>query len=88
MSDAFEVLNAEMQKSKDTWKRFQSRLVADMEGAQEENGRLTQAMASRNAETEKLKQKRDMAVRHHRQVQEQLGPLWLELSVARVNQDA
>jgi hypothetical protein len=49
MSDAFEVLNVEMQKSKDTWKRIQSRLVADVEHAHEENVRLTQAMAGRNA---------------------------------------
>jgi predicted nucleic acid-binding Zn-ribbon protein len=43
MSDEFEVLNAEMQKSKDTWKHIQSRLVANVECAHEENCRLTQA---------------------------------------------
>jgi predicted nucleic acid-binding Zn-ribbon protein len=66
-----------------------------VERTNEENGRLKQAMASRNAETEKLKQERDVAVRRHRQVQEELGPLRLELSVvvedlkkARVNHDA
>jgi hypothetical protein len=31
MSEAFEMLNAEMKKSKDTWKRIQTRLVADVE---------------------------------------------------------
>jgi predicted nucleic acid-binding Zn-ribbon protein len=66
MSDAFEMLNAEMQKSKDTWKRIQSRLVADVERAYEENVRLSQSMASRNAETEKLKQERDATVRRYR----------------------
>jgi predicted nucleic acid-binding Zn-ribbon protein len=82
MLDTLEVLNAEMQKSKDTWKRIQSHLVADVGRAHDENARLTQAMASRNAETEKLKQERDAAVRRHRQTQEELGPLQLELSVA------
>jgi chromosome segregation ATPase len=66
MSDAFEMLNAEMQKSKDTWKRIQSRLVADVERAYEENVRLSQSMASRNAETEKLKQEWDATVRRYR----------------------
>jgi predicted nuclease with TOPRIM domain len=31
MSDAFEMLNAKQQKSKETWKRIQTRLVADVE---------------------------------------------------------
>jgi hypothetical protein len=65
MLDAFEMLNAEMQKSKDTWKHIQSRLVADVERAHEENYKMTQSMASQNAETEKLKQERDAAVRRH-----------------------
>jgi hypothetical protein len=56
--------------------------VADVERAHEDNVRLTQAMASRNTETEKLKQERDAAVRRHRQAQEELGPFRLELSVA------
>jgi chromosome segregation ATPase len=95
MSDAFEMLNAEMRKSKDTWKRILSCLVADVERAREENVRLTQAMASRNAKTKKLTQEREAAVRRHRQAQGELGPLRLELSVAvkdlkkaRANQDA
>jgi hypothetical protein len=48
----------------------------------EENAMLKQAMTSRNAATDRLKQERADAVRHHRQAQEQLGPLRLELSVA------
>jgi hypothetical protein len=31
MSDAFEMLNVEMQKSKETWKSIQTRLVAEVE---------------------------------------------------------
>jgi hypothetical protein len=31
MSDAFEMLNAEMKKSKESWKRIQTRLMADVE---------------------------------------------------------
>jgi hypothetical protein len=38
MSDAFSMLNDEHQKSKETWKRIQTRLVADVEGTNEENG--------------------------------------------------
>jgi chromosome segregation ATPase len=82
-------------KSKDTWKHIETRLVSDVEGAYEDNGKLAQALANRNAETEKLAEERDVAVRCHRQAQEELGPLRLELSVAtkdlkkvRVNQDA
>jgi FtsZ-binding cell division protein ZapB len=78
MSDAFEVMNAEREK----WKRVQTSLVAEVERTNEDNGRLKQAMSSRNAETDKLKQERDAAVRRHRQAQEELGPLRLELSVA------
>jgi chromosome segregation ATPase len=55
MSDAFEVMNVEMEKSKEQWKRIQKGLVAEVERTNEENGRLKQAMASRNAETDKLK---------------------------------
>jgi chromosome segregation ATPase len=95
MSDAFEMLNAEMKKSKDTWKRIQTRLVSDVERAHEDNGKLAQALAHRNAEMEKLAQERDAAVRRHRQAQEELGPLRLDLSVAakdlkkvRANQDS
>jgi hypothetical protein len=40
-------------------------------------------MASRNAETDKLKQERDAAMRRHRQAQAELGTLGLELSVAK-----
>jgi hypothetical protein len=40
MSDAFEVLSAEAQKTKETWKRNQSRLVAELEHTNEENARL------------------------------------------------
>jgi hypothetical protein len=39
-------------------------------------------MTSRNVETIKLKQERDVAVQCHRQAQGELGPLRLELSVA------
>jgi cell division protein FtsB len=82
MSTAFELLTAERQKSKETWKCIQTRLVADVESTTEENGRLKQAVDSLNAETKKLKQERDTAVRRHRQAQEELGPLRMELSVA------
>jgi DNA repair exonuclease SbcCD ATPase subunit len=85
MSDAFEMLNAEMKKSKDTWKRIQTRLVADVEQAHEDNGKLAKALENRNAAMEKLAQQRDAAVRRHRQAQEELGPLRMELSV--VSQD-
>jgi chromosome segregation ATPase len=94
MSDAFEMLNAKMNKSKDTWKRIQTRLVSDMERAHKDNGKLAQALENWNAEMEKLAQERDAIVRRHRQVQEELGPLRMELSVAtkdlkkvRANQD-
>jgi predicted nucleic acid-binding Zn-ribbon protein len=82
MSDAFEVQNTEMQKSKETWKRIQTRLVAEVERTNKENGKLKQAVESRNVETGKLKQERDAAVRRNRQAQEKLGLLRLELSVA------
>jgi FtsZ-binding cell division protein ZapB len=81
MLGTFEMLNAEMKKSKDTWKRIQTRLVTDVERAHEDNGKLTQALANRNEETEKLMQEQDAAVRRHQQAQEELGPLRLELSV-------
>jgi hypothetical protein len=50
MLDAFEVQNAEMQKSKETWKRIQTRLVAEVERTNEENGKLKQAVESWNVE--------------------------------------
>jgi cell division protein FtsB len=56
--------------------------VVDVESTTEENGRLKQAVNSLNAETKKLKQERDTSVRGHRQAQEELGPLRMELSVA------
>jgi hypothetical protein len=75
MSEAFEMLNAEMKKSKDMWKRIQSRQVADVEQTTLENGKLTQALENRRAAMEKLAQENDAAVRRHRQAQEELGPL-------------
>jgi hypothetical protein len=56
--------------------------VAEVERTNEENERLKQVMASRNADTNKLKQERDAAIRRHRQAQAELGTLRLELSVA------
>jgi predicted Holliday junction resolvase-like endonuclease len=82
MSDAFKMLNAEMKKSKDTWKRIQTRLVVDVEQVHEENSKFTKALENRHAAMEKLAQERDAAVRRHPQAQEELGPLWMELSVA------
>jgi FtsZ-binding cell division protein ZapB len=82
MSDVFEVQNAEIQKSKETWKLIQTRLVAEVERTNKENGKLKQAVESWNAETGKLKQERDAAVQWHQQAQEELGPLRMELSVA------
>jgi DNA repair exonuclease SbcCD ATPase subunit len=82
MSTTFEMLTTEQQKNKETWKRIQTRLVADVESTIEENGRLKQAIDSLNAETKKLKQERDTAIRRHGQAQEELGPLRMELSVA------
>jgi predicted nucleic acid-binding Zn-ribbon protein len=55
MSDVFEVLNGEMEKSKEQWKCIQKGLVEEVERTNEVNGRLKQARASRNAETDKLK---------------------------------
>jgi hypothetical protein len=75
------MLNEEQQKSKDTWKRIQTRLVADVESTTEENGRFKKVVESLNVETKKLKQERDTAVRRHRQVQEEIGPLKMELSI-------
>jgi hypothetical protein len=37
MPKAFEMLSAEMKKSKDTWKRIQTRLVADVEQTTKDN---------------------------------------------------
>jgi chromosome segregation ATPase len=69
--------------------------MAEVERTNEENARLKQAMTSRNTTTDRLKQEQDEAVRRHRQAQEELGPLRLELSVvvddlktARVCRDA
>jgi predicted nucleic acid-binding Zn-ribbon protein len=70
-----------MEQSKAMWARTQTHLVAEVERTTEENNRLKMAMASLNAETGKLKQERDAAVRRHRQVLEELGPLRLELTV-------
>jgi FtsZ-binding cell division protein ZapB len=81
MSDAFEMLNAEMRKSKATWKCIQTLLVVDVECAHEENVKLTQTMASQNVEMEKINKERDAAGRCHRQAQEELGPLRMELPV-------
>jgi predicted nucleic acid-binding Zn-ribbon protein len=67
MSNAFEVMKTELEQNKERWKQIQTRLVAEVERTNEENGWLKQAMASRNAETDKLKQERDVAVRRHRQ---------------------
>jgi hypothetical protein len=62
MSDAFEMLNAEMKKSKEMWNRIQSRLVADVEQTTLDNGKLTQALEKRRAAMEKLAQEKDAAV--------------------------
>jgi chromosome segregation ATPase len=95
MFDAFEMQNAERQKSKDTGKRIQTHLVSEVERTNEENDRVKQGLESRNAKTSKVKQEWDVAVRRHRQAQEELGPLRMELSVAvedlkraQANQDA
>jgi chromosome segregation ATPase len=82
MSDAFEVIKAELDESKERWKEVQTRLVAEVERTNEENGRLKQAIASQNAEMGKLKSERDAAVRRQQQVREEIGPLKLELQVA------
>jgi predicted nuclease with TOPRIM domain len=62
MSEAFEMLNAEMKKSKDTWKRIQTRLVADVEQTTKDDGKLTQALENRQSAMEKLAQETDAAV--------------------------
>jgi chromosome segregation ATPase len=85
MSNAFEVMNVDMEKNKERWKQIQTRLVTEVERTNEENARLKQAMTSWNAATDRLKQECDEAVRRHRQPQEELGLLRLELSV--VNED-
>jgi ERCC4-related helicase len=56
--------------------------VVDVESTTEENGRLKKVVENLNVETKKLKQERDTAVQRHRQAQEELGPLKMELSVA------
>jgi hypothetical protein len=68
--------------------------VADVESTTEEKGKLKQVVDSLTVETKKLKQERDAGVRRHRQAQEELGPLKMELLVAvadlkeaRTNQD-
>jgi chromosome segregation ATPase len=76
------MLNAEMKKSNDTWKRIQTRLVADVEQTTKDNGKLTQALENQHAAMEKLAHERDAAVRQHQQAQEELGPLRMELSMA------
>jgi hypothetical protein len=81
MSEAFEMLNAEMKRSKEMWKRIETRLVADIEQTTQENRTIKQALEKRRTAMEKLQQEKDEAVRCHRQVQEQLGPLRMELSV-------
>jgi chromosome segregation ATPase len=63
-----DALTAEMVQSKAAWTRTQTHLVADVECTNEENNRLKMVMASLNAESGKLKQERDAAVRCHRQV--------------------
>jgi hypothetical protein len=83
MSDEFEVMKSELDKNKERWKLIQARLVAEVERTNEENIGLKQATASRNAETDKLKQERDAAMRRHRQAQAELGTLRLKLSVAK-----
>jgi chromosome segregation ATPase len=57
-------------------------MVADVEQTTLDNGKLTQALEKRRAAMDKLAQEKDAAVRSHRQAQEELGPLRLELSVA------
>jgi chromosome segregation ATPase len=82
MSDAFEMFNAEMKKSKESWNRIQTRLVADVEQTTLDNGKLTQALEKRRATMDKLAKEWDASVRRHRQAQEELGPLPMELLVA------
>jgi hypothetical protein len=76
-------MKSELDKNKERWKLIQARLVAEVERTNEENIGLKQATASRNAETDKLKQERDAAMRRHRQAQAELGTLRLKLSVAK-----
>jgi hypothetical protein len=64
-----------LDESKECWKEVQTRLVAEVERTIEENGRLKQATASRNAEIGKLKSEGDAAVRRQQQVREEIGPL-------------
>jgi hypothetical protein len=68
MSGVFEVMKSELDKNKERWKLVQAQLVAEVECTNEENVRLKQAMTSRNAKMDKLKQERDAAIRRHRQV--------------------
>jgi predicted nucleic acid-binding Zn-ribbon protein len=82
MSDAFKVIKAELDQSKERWTEVQTQLVVEVECTNEENGRLKQAMASRNVEMGKLKSERDAAVRRHQQVREEIGPSKMELQVA------
>jgi predicted nucleic acid-binding Zn-ribbon protein len=79
MSDAFEVIKAELDQSKERWTEIQTRLVAEVERTNAENVRLQQAIMSRDAEMGKLKSEWDAAVRRHHQVREEIGPLKMEL---------
>jgi chromosome segregation ATPase len=65
MSEAFEMLNAEMKKSKEMWKCIQNRLVADVEQTTADNGKQTQALEKRRAAMDKVAQEKDAAVRRH-----------------------
>jgi chromosome segregation ATPase len=82
MSDAFEVMKAELDQIKDRWTEIQTRIVAEVEHTNAENIRLQQVITSRDAETGKLRSERDAAVPRHHQVREEIGPLKMELQVA------
>jgi hypothetical protein len=85
MTGAFEVMKADLDKTRERWKQVQARLVSEVERTNEENTGLKLAMTVRNAEIDKVKQERDAAIRRHRQVQAELGIVQLELSVAKAD---
>jgi predicted nucleic acid-binding Zn-ribbon protein len=76
-------MKTDMDQLWERWEQVQSRLVSEVERTNGENARLTQAMTDQNAELDKVRKERDAAVRRHRQSQEELGLVQLELTVAK-----
>jgi chromosome segregation ATPase len=83
MTRAFEVMKTEMDQIRERWEQVQAWLVSEVERTNEENTRLKQAMTVQNAELDKVRQEREVAIRRHRQAQAKLSIVKLELTVAK-----